>query len=131
MTMLARVWCRSLYVHVTCVRQGQRTTRGATSQATGFRGSPRAQRESRYSPSSKGVRGPSGLRPARPAVNIHSFIKMTYARLPLLAMRKTGQEAKSSPRALKRGRARARMAHHDTRARHIRLYRGEIEFREL
>ena len=74
MTMLARVWCRSLYVHVTCVRQGQRTTRGATSQATGFRGSPRAQRESRYSPSSKGVRGPSGLRPARPAVNIHSFI---------------------------------------------------------
>lgn len=79
MTMLARVWCRSLYVHVTCVRQGQRTTRGATSQATGFRGSPRAQRESRYSPSSKGVRGPSGLRPARPAVNIHSFRRIFLA----------------------------------------------------
>ena len=85
MTMLARVWCRSLYVHVTCVRQGQRTTRGATSQATGFRGSPRAQRESRYSPSSKGVRGPSGLRPARPAVNIHSFQSEQLAHRPPVA----------------------------------------------
>jgi len=63
-----------MYMHV-CVRSTG-TAHDARRHVTspGFRGSPRAQRESRYSPSSKGVRGPSGLRPARPAVNIHSFI---------------------------------------------------------
>ena len=66
-----------MYMHV-CVRSTG-TAHDARRHVTspGFRGSPRAQRESRYSPSSKGVRGPSGLRPARPAVNIHSFMCRT------------------------------------------------------
>ena len=63
--------CTCMCMSRVCTGTAHDARRHVTSP--GFRGSPRAQRESRYSPSSKGVRGPSGLRPARPAVNIHSF----------------------------------------------------------